>query len=116
MFNIPVTILYRTDERIIPLAASVPIDDIIRVSPIDSETNIGVESYSHPDLVPRCVIRLSSGELVVSDPYQQLLVYLDAYRAFDPDFEREAPPVRSGPKLSLIQGGNCDISEASIPA
>lgn len=119
MFNVPVTILYRTDERVIELPSSIPIDTIVCITPIDIYPNTGVESGLSPDLVPRCAIRLTDDRsLVVSDSYHILLTYLDAYIAFEPEFRkvRDAPPDRSGPILKLIHGGICVTSEASTPA
>lgn len=117
MFAMPVTLLHRTDEAVIALSASVHLDDIIAISPIDKMDNISVDSGYPPDLAPQSMIRLEEGVLVVSDPYHKLLQYLDAYQAFDRDFAaKPAPPERSGPSLTLITGGICNSSQASTPA
>lgn len=118
MFNIPITILYHTEEDITLLSAGVNIDDIVKVEPIslDNVSQNDIDSYDHCRHVPHTILHLTDGrKLPVREHAAEINVYLDAYRRLDEFFTRPRPaPSRGG--LRLIHGSSCGTSEASTPA
>jgi len=117
VYNIPITICYRIDDEIFFLPSSVPIDSVVSLYPLDSDTKHRVGYTTLTDRFPRCVIRLLECELVVSENYHDLVRYLDAYKTIEEDFKFLASrkPDRSVRAFSLIEGGMCVTSQESTP-
>ena len=130
MFNIPVHILIRHPERITRLPASVPIDKLVTVkSLLDKLPHHEVDSSELLPFVPGAILLFEDGRrLVVAEPAEEIILYLDAYRDIEAmlspakttiaedDAAKEQAYDRKGVVIPLFPRTSCDTSEASTPA
>lgn len=130
MFNIPVHILSRSNDRITRLPASVPIDKLVVVkSLLDIIPLHEVDSSELLPFAPQTLLTFEDGrKLAVAEPVEEINAYLDAYRDIEGFFtaarlsiaeadaiaEKNFEPM--GVVIPLFPRTTCDTSEASTPA
>jgi hypothetical protein len=146
MYSFPITIPFRGDEGVYPLDVSVFVDDIVRVTPIDIDHSIGVESNTLYSCLPSCELLLADGrKLPILETAATIHRYLEAYRQIETFYTAPATPAsevssigirnqpvrcvkpnepRVRPLTGLTEGvvvplfgrTSCDTSEAPTPA
>lgn len=128
MFHIPVTVPYLTSEGVFPVDVSIPIDDLVLVTPLDNDHSSGVESDTLYSCLPSSELLFDDGRrLPVMETAATINRYLDMYRFVEgfytaPATPAQEPYVMQGTKASgrgvvipLFGRSPCATSEASTP-
>lgn len=129
MFNVPITIIVRFDDRVDRLVSSVNIDDIAVVNPLDNEVDFDVECNELYDFTPRSELVLIDGrKLPVREHPAEIIRYLDAYRQLEDFFTAPVMGIRNQHLTVVKPEGSgvvvplfgshppCALSEGSTPA
>jgi hypothetical protein len=136
VFNLPITVPFRDPEGVFPVDLSVPVDSILRVTPLDNDHSFGVESATLYSCLPSTELLLTDGrKLPVLETAAMINRYLDLYRQIEDFYTAPATPAQnSSASVSHLvpnhgakpaAGGiviplfgrtpPCDTSEASTP-